>query len=1075
MPTDPFAATQTCVATIDFAIKRGTTIYSYLRRNYGYVKDMSKNYDKLLEAYKELCDEEEDVNKELEINEIEKEQTNACKHWLKKVEEMKKDVQGLEEKYKKSFSCLCGLCPFFRLVKLGGRIVKKTEKVRNLKAESNKIRSLMVQKAPAPHITNPTNKISEFPSLEENVKELQDCLIVENLKRICVLGPIGVGKSTTMNRLHQTMKGSKMFEIVFLIAVGRKRNERYIQQELLKRLQIKPKKFSDEQRKSIIHEQLKNRSYLLLLDEVFSKIDLEEIGINDEHKGKVVFASRYLDVCEQADEQIEVKRLSNMDAQNMFWEKVGVHLKDNPHIKREAELIIKFCSGNPYLIKLIGNYLASKARVPATNGTDPAIWRNTLHELRSPTGEPKRDLEEVYKSLKLEVDRLRPDEKSCFLYLAIFPAGHELHRDYIIECWRAEQFLKRFEKLGEARDGGNVILRYFVDNSLLEKEMKEERYKMFEFYQQVAFRFAKHNENNYIQDKEMVREIKWEDATRISMIGDSCLPTLPDEPNSERILTLLLQEISCLAKFPRSFFLHMSALQLLDLYKSKIETLPSSISSLKNLKAMFLKNCDQLIELRDEVGDLHGLEILDICHTGISHLPPVIGNLIALKCLRVSFKKIIWSQNHVNGSLSDMISSDVIARLHSLEELGIVVDPTDGRWDQNVESIVTEIAVLKELTTLCFYFPTMNCFETFVSTSILWKGNNAWKGERLGSFNIIVGHQQGNSPTEFDVSEWSAEKRLRFSAGEAFPDAILKILKQACSCELIGHRAANLSVFSADNLEGLEVCMIEDCPEMTSIIDGNLTTGAAFKRLNKLHIEGLPKLMHIWKGSMVPQSLMMLTNLTLKECHSLKVLFSEEMVLRLNLLQYIQIEGCQVMEEIIKDGSIVDSGAFPKLKILELINLPLLSKICNDATLTWNSLEVLKIESCTVIEEITKDEGIVDSGAFPKLKNFELVNLPKLSKVCKNVSLKWDSLETLKIDTCMELKSFPATFRWAEKLAWMVRGSLHGNCDFPKMSASDVASRHWNMSHTLTLGVSEVSHSAVCAAVELFCCIVYLE
>ncbi|XP_044465499.1 probable disease resistance protein At4g27220 isoform X1 [Mangifera indica] len=539
---------------------------------------------------------------------------------------------------------------------------------------------------------------------------------------------------------------------------------------------------------------------------------------------------------------------------------------------------------------------------------------------------------------------------------------------------------------------------------------------MFEFYQQVAFRFAKHNETNYVQDNEMVREIRWEDATRISMIGDSCLPSLPDEPNSKRILTLLLQEVSCLVKFPGSFFVHMSALQLLDLYKTKIETLPSSISSLKNLKAMFLKNCDQLTELRTEVGDLHSLEILDICHTGIYHLPPVIGNLTALKCLRVSFKKIIWNQNHVNGGLSDMISSNVIASLHSLEELGIVVDPTDGRWCQNVGNIVAEIAVLKELTTLCFYFPTMKCFETFISTSILWNGNNPWKGDRLRSVNIIVGHQQGNSFTKFDVSEWSAEKWLTFSAGETFPDAILKILKQACSFELIGHKAANLSEFSADYLQGLEVCMIEDCPEMTSIIDGRCTTGAAFQHLNKLHIDSLPKLEQIWKGSIVSESLVMLTHLTLKGCHNLKVVFSKEMVKLLNRLQFIQIEDCHVMKEIIKDGSTVEPCSFPKLKSLELINLPLLSKICNDATLTWNSLEVLKIESCALIEEITKDEGTVDSGAFPKLKNFELVNLPKLSRICKNVSLKWDSLETLRIDSCMALKTFPATFQRAEKL-----------------------------------------------------------
>ncbi|XP_044498227.1 disease resistance protein At4g27190-like isoform X2 [Mangifera indica] len=660
----------------------------------------------------------------------------------------------------------------------------------------------------------------------------------------------------------------------------------------------------------------------------FANIDLEKVGINDEHKGKMVIASRYKQVFMGMNEVIEVKRLSDIDAQNMFWDRVGKELKDNPHIKREAELIIKFCSGMPYLIKLIGNYLTKMS--PAEDVNLPAVWRNTWDELTSPTGEPKGDLETVYKSLKLEIDRLKTNDKSCFLYLASFPSTYELLHDNIIECWRAEQLLKDFEKLGVARDRGSSLLVYFLNHFLLEKGTKEAQYKMFEFYQRLASRFAK-NDKNYIREP------------RILMMGDSFPDPSPEECNFEGTSTLLLQEISCFPQFPSPVY---ELLRLLELYKAKIKNLPSSISSLKNLRGMYLKYCDQLRVLCDEVGELQNLEILDIRHTGIYNLPPVVGNLTTLKCLRVSFRNNVTNQ--VNGWAREMISPKVIARLHSLEELGIDANPTDGRWDQIVGSIVTEVATLKELTTLCFYFPTVKSFKKFISESKSWNRKHEWKPERLRSFNIIVGQQQEDSLIEFDSSRWSAEKLLRFSSGEDFPDAILKVLKQAFSFELIAHKAANLSVFSADNLTGLQVCTIKNCPEMKSIIDGS---DAAFQCLNKLYIDDLPKLEHIWKNPTVSSSrLTKLTNLKLKGCRSLRVLFSGTMVLGLNQLQQIQIEDCQAIEEIIGDGSVVASGALPKLKELELVNLPLLFNICNDATLTWKSLEMLKIDACVELK-----------------------------------------------------------------------------------------------------------------------------
>ncbi|KAJ0033978.1 hypothetical protein Pint_26105 [Pistacia integerrima] len=934
--SDPATLTQTIVTGTDFAIKQGTGIANYLKRKHGYVKDIEQNYAKLEDEYDTLCAREKFTEDKLERCEAEADETKECEIWRGKVKEMKVEVEKLKTAYGDR---PCGPRHYLYLMKLGRRIVKMTEEVAYLTNAREKMLSMMIQKPPPLRISNPTKENIKLASVEKNVKKLKEYLRNEKIKTICVWGPVGVGKSRVMDRLHQEIKVPEDFHIVFKVAVGKGNDEERIQKQLLKRLKINQENLSAEERRSKINEKLKKcPSYLLLLDDVFSKINLEEIGITDEHQGKVVFATRYRVFCQGRDEELEVDRLSDTDARKMFWEIVGLGFRDNPDIVGEAELIIKFCSGMPYLIELIGKHLSNRMsieeKIQEENANIAAIWRKTWDGLTSPTGEPRQNLEIVYRTLRLEIERLYE---------------------------RIEQFLNGFPKLRDARDDGNDKLLELVGNSLLKKGKVVGLYTMFEFYQRLAFRFAE-DENSYMP--EIGREIKWEVATRISMIGNSCFLPLPKEPKSERILTLLLHEINCLSQFPTSFFQRMSLLQLLDLYKTKIQTLPSSISCLKNLKAMFLKNCDQLIELCAEVGDLRTLEILDIRHTGIYNLPSVIKHLISLKCLRVSIRKNIGNQNHVNGEgPREMISSNVFDKLHSLEELGIVVDPTDERWDQNVViSIVEQVSTLEELTNLCFYFPTLDCFKTFISNSKSFNGNDKWKGG-LRSFSITVGPQQGNSLPEFDVSKWSTQKRLRFSAGDDFPEAILKILKQAHAFELIDHTAPNLSVVDGGDLQFLKDCTIEDCGNMTSIIDGEHTRGDAFKSLNKLHIDGLPKLEHIWKGAIESQhSLIMLKILTLKGCHSLKVLFSGVTVLRLNQLKHIKIEDCKVIEQIIQDGS------------------------------------------------------IVDLGAFPKLEEFELIDLPSLSNISKVVSMKWDSLETLMINKCAELKSFPSTFKEAKKL-----------------------------------------------------------
>nr|POE97398.1 putative disease resistance protein [Quercus suber] len=269
----------------------------------------------------------------------------------------------------------------------------------------------------------------------------------------------------------------------------------------------------------------------------------------------------------------------------------------------------------------------------------------------------------------------------------------------------------------------------------------------------------------------------------------------------------------------------MCGLRVLDLYDTRIMSLPSSISSLINLRVLYLNNCGELMELPPQLEKLKSLEILDLRGTGILTLPEELAQLTGLKCLRVSFKQNFGCPNHINGKPKDLIPSNVIACLSSLQELSIDVDFKNQSWNQIVDRVAEEVASLKALTSLCFYFPKLSCFETFIKNSKSWKGNSmGWEDNGFRSFRILVGNHRVDTFRGFDFFGYTAERHLRFSAGEEdIPFALSKVLNKALSFELIGHHCAkNLSVFGTKYLKEVEACTVEECNEIESIIDGTI-------------------------------------------------------------------------------------------------------------------------------------------------------------------------------------------------------------------------------------------------------------
>ncbi|KAK7814650.1 hypothetical protein CFP56_002807 [Quercus suber] len=79
--------------------------------------------------------------------------------------------------------------------------------------------------------------------------------------------------------------------------------------------------------------------------------------------------------------------------------------------------------------------------------------------------------------------------------------------------------------------------------------------------------------------------------------------------------------------------------RVLDLYDTRIISLPSSISDQINLRVLYLNNCGELMELPSQLEKLKSLEILDLPTQEFSPCLKEPAQLTGLKCLRVSFKQ----------------------------------------------------------------------------------------------------------------------------------------------------------------------------------------------------------------------------------------------------------------------------------------------------------------------------------------------------------------------------------------------------------------------------------------------------
>ncbi|XP_019093411.1 PREDICTED: probable disease resistance protein At1g61190, partial [Camelina sativa] len=243
------------------------------------------------------------------------------------------------------------------------------EEVKNLKSEGN----FEVVAEPAP-----TSGVEERPTQstigqDKLLETAWNRLMEDGVGILGLHGMGGVGKTTLFKKIHN--KFSEMasgFDVVIWIVVSQGAKISKIQEDIAQKLHLCGDEWTNKNesdKATDIYKFLKKKRFVLMLDDIWEKVDLEAIGVPDptrEIGRKVVFTTRSREVCGRMGdhEPMEIKCLEPEEAWELFRNKVGYNtLSRDPVIVQLARKVAEKCRGLPLALCVIGETMASKTTV----------------------------------------------------------------------------------------------------------------------------------------------------------------------------------------------------------------------------------------------------------------------------------------------------------------------------------------------------------------------------------------------------------------------------------------------------------------------------------------------------------------------------------------------------------------------------------------------------------------------------------------------------------------------------------------------------------------------------------------
>lgn len=958
---------------------------------YGF-NSFNDNVQVLEMKLEELCSLEYDINKELEIAELQqgKKRKREVENWQRNVQRKKIEVYGIVQELRD--------CGVFKHLKLTAQVKKLIGQVTDLVECGRFPKGIVGCAHESRGYALLTTKLAGA-MFQKNVAKIWDWLMNDGELIIGVYGMGVVGKTSMLMHIHNMLLTRVTnFDSVFWVTLSQSFSIHKLQCDVAKIVGLDISKESDERKRAarLSWTLMRRKRCVLFLDDVWSYFPLEKVGIPVREGLKLVLTSRSLEVCRRMNCQnnVKVEPLAKEEAWTLFLDNLGQQTTLSPEVTKVARSVAKECAGLPLAIITMARSMRGVEEI--------CEWRHALEELRNTEIRLEEMEMEVLRVLQFSYDHLNDNMlQKCFLCCALYPEDFEIDRDVLIESFVDEGLVNGMKSLEAMFDEGQTILNKLENSCLLGKVenyvggkkcmglqdasshiaismMKRgcqcvapidnvEGYyvgsqlvKMHDLVRAMAINVIKVNYHFLVkaglQLTEIPDEVEWnEDLEKVSLMCN-WIHEIPTgiSPRCPKLRTLILKHNESLTSISDSFFVHMSSLQVLDLSFTDIEVLPKSVADLNTLTALLLTSCKRLKHM-PSLAKLQTLIRLDLSFTAITEIPQDLETLVNLKWLNLYAKNLVSTGKE-------------IAKLIHLQFLIL------HWWSRKIKVKVEHISCLGKLETFAGNLYNMQHFNAYVKTMHEY-------GPRSYLLQLDSEESPGKSP-------WYFFAEVCFSK-----DVIIS------NCKI---RTGVTPLMLPSDIQRLKV---ERCHDIRSLCDIlSLKNATSLKRCEIADCDGQEYLFSLCCSSSCCTSL---HNIESVELYNLKNLHTL----------------CKENEAVAQ--TLPPPGAFTCLKYFCIYHCPIIKKLLTPGLLAYlQNLEEIIVHNCKSMEEIISVDGIdyESSGGnkycvanrdavkvtHPKLVSLSLKHLPELRSICRGLMI-CESLQNFRIFKCPKLIRLPET------------------------------------------------------------------
>ncbi|TYI08373.1 hypothetical protein ES332_A10G293800v1 [Gossypium tomentosum] len=531
-----------------------------------YLSNHQQNVETLKDQAEKLKDARDRVQHSVDAaqrngEEIEHDVNNWMSAVDRKIPEQVEKVMQDEEKAKKK--CFICLCPnFWTRYKHSLKAAEEAKAVAKL-LEQGKFDGVSYL-VPLQSITVPPVKgYEEFESRTSVLNEIMEALKDDSVSVIGVHGMGGIGKTTLVKEIARKVK-DKLFDSVVIATVTQAIDIEKIQNTIAELLGLKFEEQSTDGKAVRLRERLKKEErVLVVLDDIWGKVDIEEVGIplGDEHKGcKLLLTSRELNVLSNemdAQKCFAIGSLNELEAWDLFKKKAG-DCVESYDLKPTATKVAKKCAGLPIAIATVAGALRNKRLFE---------WKNALRELERPSSSNFSGITAAYSAIEWSFNYLESEEvKLTFLLCCVI--GHNGLVEKLMRYTVGLGLFGGVSTMDEARNKVLTVVANLKASSLLLDGYNDEHFDIHDVVSDAALVIASRDYCMLVLRDHVPMD--WSDKKKMnswSWISLTCPQIIVELPKELECSGLFLFHMSHYGsvEIPPNFFRRIESLKVMDL------------------------------------------------------------------------------------------------------------------------------------------------------------------------------------------------------------------------------------------------------------------------------------------------------------------------------------------------------------------------------------------------------------------------------------------------------------------------------------------------------------------------------